>query len=127
MISPYVYPGIKECFRPVSEIKFNRVKVTPDLILSIISKNCSVSVEDILSKTRKKDIVDARHYFCAIMRKQLGYPVVAIGRYMDRDHTTVIHSVRTFDDRCSTDEGYRLVFETIIQDIHTNINFSNLY
>lgn len=122
MISPYAFPGIKHYrHKKLDDVKFNKCKVTPEMVLEVVSKNCGVTVEDILSQVRSRTFVDARHYFCAIMRKQLDYPVTAIGKLMNRDHTTVVHATQKFYDRCETDENYKRVYDSIIFDIWTRI------
>lgn len=112
---------MKNSYKQISEVKFNKSKVTPQIILTVISKNCGVSVEDILSKVRKKEVVDARHYFFTIMRKHLGHTTTSVGRFTDRDHTTVIHGIRTFNDRYSSEENYKNVYDSILHEIWTKI------
>jgi len=121
-ISPYVYPGIKKENLPSVSKLYKRSKITPENIMKIVAESCGVTTEQILSKVRKREIVDARHIFCKILRNEFGYPYVKIGEIVNgRDHTTAIHSVTTCNDRCKTEEGYKEHYNDIV-----NLIFSKL-
>ena len=83
----------------VEEIFYDVIKsrskiITKDKIISIISEHYNVSVEDIKSKKRKKDIAKARQIAMYFMRESLGMAFMAIGEvFGGKDHTTVMHSV----------------------------------
>lgn len=120
-ISPYVIPGIKrEDLPKLSKIQ-KRSKIKPEDILKIVSKECGVSSEDVLSRSRKGTIVNARHIFCAIMKKEFGYSYESVGKIVSgRDHTTAIHSIRTHNNRCETEEGYSEHTQLIINKIYSS-------
>jgi len=119
-ISPYVFPGIKSKYLPKPSKTQKRSLVKPEDILKIVSEQCGVSVEDILSRSRKGTIVNARHIFCTIMKKEFGYSYESVGKMVSgRDHTTAIHSIKTHQNRCETEEGYREHTELIINKIHS--------
>ena len=73
-------------------------------ILCEAANEYNVSVGDIRGPSRDKQVVAAR--FCAIVRLRdetnLSYP--AIGRILDRDHTTVMYGERRFRDRLMNGE-----------------------
>ena len=77
-ISPYVYPGIKDTADYVKVKKFDRDKISKEEILLIVSEHCSVSSTRILTRIRKREVVDARHMYIAVMRKIFKYPVTEI-------------------------------------------------
>ena len=105
MISPYVYPGIKQTLLPKKK-RIKRSLISPEKIMSIVAEHCGVTVTEILSRGRKREVCDARHIFCAVMRKEFSYPLKSIGEMVSgRDHTTAIHSIQTFNDRYKTEEG----------------------
>ena len=70
-------------------------------ISEIIRKSCDfigVSVEQIQSKKRDLYLVDARRMLAGILYYDLGYRLtkVEIGKFMgNRDHTTIIHLLKT--------------------------------
>ena len=121
-ISPHVFPGIRSSDRPKCSKAEKRSKITPNDVLKVVAQSCGVTVEQILSKSRKGEFVTARHIFCAIMKKELGYSYEEIGKINNgRDHTTTIHSVRTHNNRCETEDGYKEHIESIINKIYSSI------
>lgn len=59
-----------------------------------VAHETGVSVSAMKSPTRKADIVRARWAAMYAMR-QAGHSYPAIGQYFNRDHTTVIHALRS--------------------------------
>lgn len=66
----------------------------PD-ILRAVAETYDVSVEDIRGGARTRDLVTPRHIFCYLARELLSenFSLTAIGRFLGRDHTTVLHAV----------------------------------
>ncbi len=121
IISPYVFPGIKKKDLPEFS-SFKKATISPTEIMGIVADSCGVTVDDILSKRRKREMCDARHMFCAIMRKQFRYSLKSIGEIVNgRDHTTAIHSIQTFNDRCRNEEGYKEHAERIVGIINSKL------
>lgn len=114
MIHPYVFPGIRKKDLPDLSQKYYK-KIDPNLVMGIVADNFGITIQDILSKVRKRDMCDARYYFCAIMRKRYRYTFESIGDLVNgRDHTTAMHAIKTFDDRIKHEEGYKERYEEII-------------
>lgn len=70
-------------------------------LLEILQKVCDASgimPHDILSKTRKREVVIARQLFCYLTMTYYNYTLVQVGRFLARDHSTVIHSVNAYTD-----------------------------
>lgn len=121
-ISPYVFPGIKDTsdFRKV--VKFDRDKISKDEILQIVAEHCSVNVGKILSRIREKEIIDARHMYVAVLRHMFRYPVTEIGRMIDRDHTTVLDSLKKYNQRYSCYDDYKRVANSIFDQVKIKIS-----
>lgn len=119
-ISPYVYPGIRSKDLPKISKTQKRSKVKPEEILKIVSEHCGITPEDVLSRSRKGTIVNARHIFCGILKNEFGYSFKSVGEIVSgRDHTTAIHSIKTHRNRCETESGYKEDTEFIINKIHS--------
>ena len=56
------------------------------------------------STSRKYYLVLYRQLFCYIAHKKYGYSKSEIGRYLSKDHTTVIHSIRSVNNYFDTDD-----------------------
>jgi len=65
-------------------------------ILKAVCSATGIIPHDILSQNRQRSISTARHLFCYISYKHFGYCLTEIGRYLIRDHSTVINSVNKF-------------------------------
>jgi chromosomal replication initiator protein len=121
-ISPYSFPGLRLSQREKESFKNSqrslRFRITKDEILQIIAYECSVSVEEIVNKTRKKEVVNGRFIFCGIMKEYFGYSLKKIGEFVGgRDHTTIIHSVEKYKDRYQNEEHYRFLVNNIYNKI----------
>lgn len=105
-VSPYVFVGL--CDKVQSKI---RTKVNPGvrplLIMKAVGDTCGVTVEDIMSRTRLREFVDARQLYCYIMREKFGLSLSKIGKTINRDHATAIHSVKTHKNKCDVMREYR--------------------
>ncbi len=67
-------------------------------ILKTIAKHCSVSIDEIKSKKRDKNIVMARQIAFYVLKKTTSYSFQAIGSMIGgRNHTTVMHAFNKID------------------------------
>jgi hypothetical protein len=87
-------------------------------VLITIASQCKVEIADILSRSRKDEVVDARKIYIVILYVYFNYKLVKTGLRVDRDHTTIIHSVASHDDLVSTNNGYREKFRKVLQALY---------
>lgn len=106
MISPYVFPGIRRGHLP-DDIGDRSLSISPDEIMEIVAKETFVSVSDILSESRKSEVIIARHIFCGILKLEFNYSYVYIGELVKRDHTTIINAVKNYKSRKNLEENFR--------------------
>jgi chromosomal replication initiator protein len=73
-------------------IKSPSKRVSDAQILKAVAEFFSVSIEDLVSHNRRKEVVEPRQIAMYLLREisELSYPY--IGEKMGRDHTTAIHS-----------------------------------
>lgn len=120
-ISPYSFPGLKLTIsdkRKILKNRTNRVRLSKDDILDIISNESGVGVNEIVSRSRKKEIVNARFIFCSIMKDHYNYSLVYIGELIGgRDHTSVIHAINQHRSRVKNEDAYRDLTSNIYQKI----------
>jgi hypothetical protein len=77
------------------------------------------------SKLRIREIVELRQMFCYIARS-IGFSLKTIGQFLgNRDHTTVIHNVRTFHNLVETEEVYKEKYNKILKKIKEDGNYYN--
>lgn len=124
-ISPYCFPGIKlDCKDKTkfkSSLRLSKYNVSKEEILEIISQECDVPLSEITNRCRKKEVVNARFIFCAVMKKHFTYSLTRIGSIVDRDHTTVIHAICEFDNRYKNEDN----FKSMVNNIYSKIGIYN--
>jgi len=69
-----------------------------------VTKSYNVRLSDLQSKRRNKSIAFPRQVCMFLARRHTRYSLEEIGGYFGgRDHTTVMHAVRTVDDDTKND------------------------
>ena len=53
---------------------------------------------DLKNKTRTNELTFKRHYFCHFVRKHFSFVYTDIGLLTDRDHTSVIWSIKKYSE-----------------------------
>ena len=90
--------------------------ITPDTapvaslpyILQMVSEQFGVPTSDILSKKRDKNYVLPRHVFIYLAKKHTDSTQKVIGQFLGGlDHSSVIHGIRSIEDKIKTDETLR--------------------
>lgn len=72
----------------------------PDHILNAVTAFYSVSREDMVGRSRRQELVHARHVAMYFFRKMTSHSLAAIGlRFAGRDHSTVSHACQKIQDR----------------------------
>lgn len=84
-----------------------------------------IDVNPIRVRSRKSNYVDLRAIFCHIGNKKLKFTLVSIGRFIDRDHTTVIHLTKKVENLLDTDESFVYLYNTIFKNL-TNDHAENV-
>lgn len=82
----------------------------PHTIPAVVDMVCrfyEIKPDAILSKTRRREIVWARHVAMVLVGENSRLSVTSIGRYFQRDHTTVLHARKAVRDLCDTNEVLR--------------------
>lgn len=121
MIHPDVYPGLKAFKLPDKFKSFTRLKVeeTYELVLNTFEINMNM----LLSKNRQTEVADARRLMFYVLVKRFKRTYKAAGEELgNRDHTTVIHAVKTFPGLYNSDEYYRGKCDIILQRIGLKID-----
>jgi len=80
-------------------------------VLQIAAEYIEIPVQQITSKSRKTDLVDARRMIAGVMRiYKITFEEIAqiLG---DKDHTTVGYSLQKLKDYCKVDRTYRAKYK----------------
>lgn len=86
-------------------------EVSIDTIMEVVADHFKITVADLKSKSRKKEIVYPRQVAVYFAKEYTDLPLKSIGvHFGGRDHSTIIHSVQVITELLETD---RAVEETI--------------
>ena len=89
-------------------IKSSSKEITIETIQKIVCEYFDVTYEKVLSKTRKREIVQARQITMYLSKAFTKNSLKTIGDHFGgRDHTTVIHSCQTVKDLMDTDTLFK--------------------
>ena len=73
-------------------------------ILQAVAKEYGVTVDDIMSNSRRSDIAEARQMSMCLFAETSGYEPERIGRVFGRNRTTVIYAICKVRDLASVDK-----------------------
>jgi len=83
-------------------------------IINIVTDFYNVKMTDLQSKRRQRSIALPRQVCMFLARRNTRYSLEEIGGYFGgRDHTTVMHAVRTVEGRRSTDSEFDLTVRSL--------------
>ena len=83
-------------------------EISIDKVQTTVCEYFNISREMLLSKSRKRNIVQARQIAMYISRNMLNCSLTTIGTELGgKDHATVMHAISTVSDLMSTDKSFR--------------------
>ncbi|HPW66001.1 MAG TPA: chromosomal replication initiator protein DnaA [Salinivirgaceae bacterium] len=89
-------------------VKNTRKPITVDLIQNTICSYYKVSLEQLNSKTRRREIVQARQVAMYFAKKLTKESLASIGTTIGgKDHATVLHACKTVSNLMETDRSFR--------------------
>jgi chromosomal replication initiator protein len=97
--------NIRDCKQILKDV-FNQAKViTVDRIQNTVSSFFNISITDMLSQRRSRPLARPRQVAMYLAKKMTSRSLPEIGRrFANRDHTTVIHAVKTITKISEKDE-----------------------
>lgn len=123
-VSPYVYPGIGtlKVRVQVEGKKQGMVLYNSEIIfratIQVFQIDNKESYPDklVMSKTRKREIVEIRQCAMYLIQQHTRMSLKATGlMFSGRDHSTVIHAVRTWQDLIDTSRRHKEITESVKQ------------
>lgn len=98
----YTYQVVTEMFSYITKENEN---ATPERIVEIVAKYYNISKVDVLGKSRRKDIVLARHISMWLIRNIINKTYKEIGIFFKgKDHSTVMTSIEKIDYQMKVNE-----------------------
>ncbi len=97
-----------------SLIGITEKEISASKILERVSNFFNISIENIQSKSRKREIVQARQVATYFTKQMTKLSLVSIGyKIGKRDHSTVLHSFKTVKNLIQVDEEFKNKMEKI--------------
>ena len=88
-------------------VKVDNHPLTVDDILEKVCKHYNVETKHVSSKSRKRDLVQARQISMYLAQKYTKMPASRIGQLIgNRDHSTVLHSCNMIEQRLKIDKNF---------------------
>ncbi len=95
---------------------FNETSI--EEIVKMVSNVSNISEKQIVGKSRKMEIAEARQLSMYLCRNIIGVSLNNIGVYFGgRDHTTVMHAVKTINNRKQKDTRIEKIITTVRQEL----------
>ncbi|HPJ33248.1 MAG TPA: chromosomal replication initiator protein DnaA [Spirochaetota bacterium] len=114
---PITVRHVKEHLKHLFDEETSR-KVTPNDIISKVADIYSISVEDIISKSRQSKVVTPRFVAMYLTRKLTDMTTTDIGKqFGDRDHSTVVNAINKIEE----DMKNNFEFKEQIEDLKVEL------
>ncbi len=95
-------------------VKNTSREVSIDYIQKVVCEFFNIPIEMIYSKTRKREIVQARQLSMYFSKKHTKSSLASIGLHCgNKDHATVLHACRTVNNLVETDKQFRQFVEEL--------------
>ncbi|GHT52177.1 chromosomal replication initiator protein DnaA [Bacteroidia bacterium] len=95
-------------------VKMKKQQITLEKIQDVVSNYFKIDINEIHSKSRKREIVQARQVTMFLSKKYTDHSYSHIGNLVGkRDHATVLHACKTIQDNLDIDKGFRLTMKDI--------------
>ncbi len=81
----------------VKNIVRQRKRITVEAIKKLVCKYYDVSIEDVMSRSRKQNLVRPRQIAIYLARNYTDAPLQSIGKSFNRYHATALHSIKCIE------------------------------
>ncbi|MFA7286319.1 MAG: chromosomal replication initiator protein DnaA [Patescibacteria group bacterium] len=110
---------VKKLYRDIAQTTTRTERLTPKQLIDIVCRYYAISIEDVLGKSRKRELVLPRQVSMYLMREETKASFPSIGQHVgQRDHTTVMHAYDKIKTAVENDEKIRQDILTIRQQLY---------
>lgn len=101
------------------QVKINLARFTEfeQTILRIVCKVNRINIEEFVKLCRKREYVEARFQFAAVLLIQFHYTYVKVGSLLVKDHSTIIHAIRQHVDFYELLTSYKVKYNQILNAV----------
>lgn len=108
-MTPYIFPGL-----PIKTVA--NMTLDWQSVIMVVEEHTGISHALMMSPTRKREVVEARHLAMALLHKAFGNKMSfeTIGSKFNRDHATVSHAIVNVKNLKSADRNYQRTYSKIL-------------
>lgn len=120
MIDPEEYARKKKLAQERAQmVKVNLAKFTDfeQAVLKIVCDIHKIRVEEFVKLSRKREYVEARFQFAAVLLIQFHYTYIKVGSLLGKDHSTIIHAIRQHVDFYDVVNSYKVRYNQILNAV----------
>ncbi len=92
---------------------------TPQLILEEVASFTGVAADRITGPSKAKDISNARQVFIYLLTEMTDMSLPSIGRFLNRDHTTVLYGRDKIAEKIKTDQNTANMITDLMKNIRS--------
>ncbi len=90
-------------------------ELDPHYIVSCVANFFSLNAKEVLSKSQTQECTGPRQIAMFLCRKELKMPFMKIGEYFERDHSTVMTSVKSVEEKIKNQDNEIIKALTLIK------------
>ncbi|MCW1969394.1 MAG: chromosomal replication initiator protein DnaA [Anaerolineae bacterium] len=107
----------------LSDLVGKRSNITPSQVIETVAKHYNLSVPEIVSAGRNKELVLPRQIAMFLIRQETDASLPEIGGLLGgRDHTTVMHGIERVKDRLEIEDQLRRVVMSLREQLYLNVD-----
>lgn len=93
-------------------------EITPDRIADIVANHYHITMDDLISKKKNKEIAYPRQVTMYLCRKLTDTPLQAVGNMLGkRDHSTIIHGIEKIEKDLASNPSLQGTIDVLIKKI----------
>lgn len=96
-----------------------------EIFLDYLSRFYGINREEILSSSRKKNIVLARKTLIYLLKTLAHKNLKEIAQILKKEHSTVIHHLKSFEKKLSKDRAFKFQFEFLVKELSQEISLTS--
>ena len=106
----------------LADLMGKRANLTPSQVIETVAKFYNISVPEIVSAGRNKELVQPRQVAMYLIRQETDASLPEIGGLLGgRDHTTVMHGVERVKERLESEDQLRRTVMSLREQLYLNV------
>ncbi|MCM1318838.1 MAG: chromosomal replication initiator protein DnaA [Muribaculaceae bacterium] len=103
-----------------STVKLTKRRINFDMIVEMVAQQFDLDPDVVFSRSRVRDIADARQVIMYLAYKLTDLSSKMIGYKLNRSHVTVLHGIKTTENRISLEPSFAQQIQAIEQTLQSH-------